>query len=92
MSESNIGGHDYLRNMVHLPFYLQNSGLRKVKVAQKSAQSHRKSVTVQSQYETQPETTLAVSVSETAFFNLVHHKQMLHKDIYWFWQYILYSS
>lgn len=42
-SESNIGGHDYLRNMVHLPFYLQNSGLRKVKVAQQTAQHHRKS-------------------------------------------------
>ncbi|XP_069672913.1 kinase D-interacting substrate of 220 kDa B isoform X3 [Periplaneta americana] len=42
-SESNIGGHDYLRNMVHLPFYLQNSGLRKVKVAQQTAQYHRKS-------------------------------------------------
>jgi ankyrin repeat-rich membrane spanning protein len=41
-SESNIGGHDYLRNMVHLPFYLQNSGLRKVKVAQQTAQHHRK--------------------------------------------------
>ncbi|XP_011303261.1 kinase D-interacting substrate of 220 kDa isoform X2 [Fopius arisanus] len=37
-AESNIGGHDYLRNMVHLPFYLQNSGLRKVKVAQQTAQ------------------------------------------------------
>lgn len=37
LSESNIGGHDFLRNMVHLPFYLQNSGLRKVKVAQRSA-------------------------------------------------------
>ncbi|PSN34444.1 hypothetical protein C0J52_21643 [Blattella germanica] len=44
-SESNIGGHDYLRNMVHLPFYLQNSGLRKVKVAQQTAQYHRKSAT-----------------------------------------------
>ncbi|XP_021938085.1 kinase D-interacting substrate of 220 kDa isoform X3 [Zootermopsis nevadensis] len=42
-NESNIGGHDYLRNMVHLPFYLQNSGLRKVKVAQQTAQHHRKS-------------------------------------------------
>ena len=41
-SESNIGGHDYLRNMVHLPFYLQNSGLRKVKVAQQTAQYYRK--------------------------------------------------
>ncbi|XP_014470021.1 PREDICTED: kinase D-interacting substrate of 220 kDa isoform X2 [Dinoponera quadriceps] len=37
-SESNIGGHDFLRNIVHLPFYLQNSGLRKVKVAQQTAQ------------------------------------------------------
>ncbi|XP_051176452.1 kinase D-interacting substrate of 220 kDa isoform X4 [Leptopilina boulardi] len=40
--DSNIGGHDYLRNMVHLPFYLQNSGLRKVKVAQQTAQHSNK--------------------------------------------------
>ena len=36
-NESNIGGHDYLRNLVHLPFYLQNAGLRKVKAAQQAA-------------------------------------------------------
>ena len=36
-NESNIGGHDYLRNLVHLPFFLQNSGLRKVKTAQEAA-------------------------------------------------------
>jgi hypothetical protein len=36
-NESNIGGHDYLRNLVHLPFYLQNAGLRKVKSAQQAA-------------------------------------------------------
>lgn len=41
-TESNIGGHSYLNNMVHLPFYLQNSGLRKVKVAQQTAAAHRK--------------------------------------------------
>ncbi|KAJ8917768.1 hypothetical protein NQ315_010674 [Exocentrus adspersus] len=41
-SESNIGGHNYLSNMVHLPFYLQNSGLRKVKIAQQIAAAHRK--------------------------------------------------
>ncbi|KAF5290012.1 hypothetical protein FQR65_LT11678 [Abscondita terminalis] len=41
-SESNIGGHSYLSNMVHLPFYLQNSGLRKVKIAQQTSQNHRK--------------------------------------------------
>ncbi|KAL0893988.1 hypothetical protein ABMA27_014062 [Loxostege sticticalis] len=36
-SESNIGGWDYLRNMVQLPFYLQNSALRRVKAAQQAA-------------------------------------------------------
>lgn len=41
-TENNIGGHSYLSNMVHLPFFLQNSGLRKVKVAQQTAASHRK--------------------------------------------------
>ncbi|KAL1500913.1 hypothetical protein ABEB36_006332 [Hypothenemus hampei] len=41
-TEGNIGGHSYLNNMVHLPFYLQNSGLRKVKIAQQTAASHRK--------------------------------------------------
>ncbi|KAH0569139.1 kinase D-interacting substrate of 220 kDa B isoform X2 [Cotesia glomerata] len=44
-TESNIGGHDYLRNMVHVPFYLQNSGLRKVKVAQQTAQHYNKKAT-----------------------------------------------
>ncbi|KAK9503786.1 hypothetical protein O3M35_010270 [Rhynocoris fuscipes] len=37
LSESNIGGHEYLRNMVHLPFYIQKSGLQGVKMAQKVA-------------------------------------------------------
>ncbi|CAL4059484.1 unnamed protein product, partial [Meganyctiphanes norvegica] len=37
-NESNISGHDYLRNIVHLPFYLQNSGLKKVKQAQLAAE------------------------------------------------------
>lgn len=32
-----VRGHDYLRNIVHLPFYLQNSGLRKVRAAQQTA-------------------------------------------------------
>lgn len=26
-ADSNITGHDYLRNMVHLPFYLQSQGM-----------------------------------------------------------------
>lgn len=32
-----VRGYDYLRNIVHLPFYLQNSGLRKVRAAQQTA-------------------------------------------------------
>lgn len=36
-SESNIGGWDYLRNMVQLPFYLQNSALQRVRTAQQIA-------------------------------------------------------
>lgn len=40
-NESSISGHDYLRNIVHLPFYLQNSGLRKVKQAQQAAERGR---------------------------------------------------
>lgn len=40
-NESSISGHDYLRNIVHLPFYLQNSGLRKVKQAQQAAEKTR---------------------------------------------------
>merc|ERR1719186_798329 len=36
-SDTSIGGHAYLKNMVHLPFFLQNAGLRKVKMAQQVA-------------------------------------------------------
>lgn len=40
--ETSIGGVAYLRNIVHLPFYLQNAGLRKVQVAQQMAgNNHR---------------------------------------------------
>uniref|UniRef100_A0A182QVK2 KAP NTPase domain-containing protein n=1 Tax=Anopheles farauti TaxID=69004 RepID=A0A182QVK2_9DIPT len=38
-TEGGIGGHDFLRNLVHLPVYLQNSGLRKVQRAQNTALS-----------------------------------------------------
>ncbi|CAH2990633.1 unnamed protein product [Chilo suppressalis] len=43
-SESNIGGWDYLRNMVQLPFYLQNSALRRVKTAQQTAAKRMQSL------------------------------------------------
>ena len=39
--DTSIGGHSYLRNMVHLPFFLQNAGLRKVKTAQAIAARSR---------------------------------------------------
>ena len=31
LNDANVGGDDYLRNLVHLPFFLQNAALRKVK-------------------------------------------------------------
>lgn len=40
-SEGSIGGHDFLRNLVHLPVYLQNSGLRQAQRAQSTALVHR---------------------------------------------------
>lgn len=41
-SEGGIGGHDFLRNLVHLPVYLQNSGLRKVQKAQTTAMQYKR--------------------------------------------------
>eukprot|EP00095_Tigriopus_kingsejongensis_P008494 snap_masked-scaffold18_size714446-processed-gene-6.15 protein:Tk08494 transcript:snap_masked-scaffold18_size714446-processed-gene-6.15-mRNA-1 annotation:"kinase d-interacting substrate of 220 kda-like isoform x2" len=38
-SDTSIGGNTYLKNIVHLPFFLQNSGLRKVKTAVQVASS-----------------------------------------------------
>ena len=35
--DTSIGGDAYLRNIVHLPFYLQNAGFRKVPIAQQLA-------------------------------------------------------
>lgn len=41
-TEGGIGGHDFLRNLVHLPVYLQNSGLRKVQRAQNTAMAYKR--------------------------------------------------
>lgn len=41
-TEGGIGGHDFLRNLIHLPVYLQNSGLRKVQRAQMTALSYKR--------------------------------------------------
>lgn len=43
-TEGGIGGHDFLRNLVHLPIYLQNSGLRKVQRAQNTALLFRRNI------------------------------------------------
>lgn len=43
-TEGGIGGHDFLRNLVHLPVYLQNSGLRKVQRAQNTANLYRRNI------------------------------------------------
>lgn len=42
-TEGGIGGHDFLRNLIHLPVYLQNSGLRKVQRAQMTAMLFKRS-------------------------------------------------
>lgn len=44
-TEGGIGGHDFLRNLVHLPVYLQNSGLRKVQRAQLTAVAWKRNYT-----------------------------------------------
>lgn len=49
--------------MVHLPFYLQNSGLRKVKVAQQTAATHRKQTGAWGENEENLNSFLARSVS-----------------------------
>lgn len=43
-TEGGIGGHDFLRNLIHLPVYLQNSGLRKVQRAQSTALAYRRNI------------------------------------------------
>lgn len=60
-----IGGHDFLRNLVHLPVYLQNSGLRKVQRAQNTALLFRRNA-VDSQ---QDEPTLTTSASARRLSN-----------------------
>jgi ankyrin repeat-rich membrane spanning protein len=72
-SESNIGGHNYLSNMVHLPFYLQNSGLRKVKLAQQTSQVHRKAASAWTENEESLSNFLARSVS--VYFMCTFEKQ-----------------
>lgn len=46
-SESNIGGWDYLKNLVQLPFYLQNSALRRVKIAQQTSQKKQQLINIE---------------------------------------------
>ena len=43
-SETAISGNDYLKNLIHLPFFLQNSALRKVNLAQKVAANRERYV------------------------------------------------
>lgn len=52
-TEGGIGGHDFLRNLVHLPVYLQNSGLRKVQRAQNTAMSYKR-IFPEHQYDLEP--------------------------------------
>ena len=52
-TEGGIGGHDFLRNLVHLPVYLQNSGLRKVQRAQNTALQYKR-IFPEHQFEIEP--------------------------------------
>lgn len=59
-TEGGIGGHDFLRNLVHLPVYLQNAGLRKVQRAQNTALLFRRNA-IDSQNEDVPMLTHSAS-------------------------------
>ncbi|XP_023162463.2 kinase D-interacting substrate of 220 kDa isoform X2 [Drosophila hydei] len=65
-TEGGIGGHDFLRNLVHLPVYLQNSGLRKVQRAQMTALLFKRSGT---DYQVEDGPTLGHSVSARRLSN-----------------------
>ncbi|EDV36140.2 uncharacterized protein Dana_GF12810, isoform B [Drosophila ananassae] len=66
-TEGGIGGHDFLRNLVHLPVYLQNSGLRKVQRAQMTALLFKRSTG--GEYQTEDGATLGHSVSARRLSN-----------------------
>ncbi|KAH8401816.1 hypothetical protein KR009_008082 [Drosophila setifemur] len=66
-TEGGIGGHDFLRNLVHLPVYLQNSGLRKVQRAQMTALLFKRSGG--GDYQTDDGPTLGHSVSARRLSN-----------------------
>lgn len=63
-TEGGIGGHDFLRNLVHLPVYLQNSGLRKVQRAQSTALAFRRNI-----IDLQDDPTLGHSISARRLSN-----------------------
>ncbi|XP_022230144.2 kinase D-interacting substrate of 220 kDa isoform X10 [Drosophila obscura] len=67
-TEGGIGGHDFLRNLVHLPVYLQNSGLRKVQRAQMTALLFKRSGGG-SEYQNDDGPTLGHSVSARRLSN-----------------------
>lgn len=69
-TEGGIGGHDFLRNLIHLPVYLQNSGLRKVQRAQNTAQSIYKRIFPEHQFDLDaPGGSLAYSASARRLSN-----------------------
>ncbi|XP_049538883.1 kinase D-interacting substrate of 220 kDa isoform X2 [Anopheles darlingi] len=69
-TEGGIGGHDFLRNLVHLPVYLQNSGLRKVQRAQNTAlNTHRRMMPDMGRDDDQPTGHLGHSASARRLSN-----------------------
>ena len=48
-ADTSVGGYAYLRNMVHLPFFLQNNGSKKIRLAQKLSAKNKELFSVDSE-------------------------------------------
>ena len=65
-ADTSVGGFAYLRNMVHLPFFLQNNGSRKIQLAQTLAAKTRELFSVDSEVKMKSTSRLSES-SENMF-------------------------
>ncbi|KAG1664676.1 Kinase D-interacting substrate [Nymphon striatum] len=75
MNDTTINGHDYLHNIIHLPFYLQNSGLRGIDLARVTAQTHHKT-NLPNAEETYKSSHRGSTVSNISFSDAVKNKAL----------------
>ena len=66
-ADTSVGGFAYLRNMVHLPFFLQNNGSRKIQLAQTLAAKTRELFSVDSEAKMKSHSRLLSESSENMF-------------------------